>query len=83
MKFCVEFINVTNIHIARPREPIQRATFSGHNFRDALKMQVISLSNGLVFNSKRPAKARRHDIRFYNMSNLKVELGSGMALHSC
>lgn len=49
---CAGLIDAANIYIARSREPLQRASFSGHK-RHALKVQAISLLNGLVLNIRR------------------------------
>lgn len=68
---CVGFIDVTNLYIARPKGTMQRATYNGHKRRNCLKMQAISLPDGLIYHLFGPVDGRRHDITVLRRSNLE------------
>lgn len=76
----VKFIDVTNIHNVRPKEPMQRATYSGHKQQNVLKMQVITVSDKLVFKMSDSIEANRHDITLFRSTGTKHDLVSGLAI---
>lgn len=78
---CIAFIDATSVYIARPKELMQRIENNGHERRNALKMQMITVPDGLIFNMKWPMEARKHDITFYRTSNIEQDLTQGMIIN--
>lgn len=78
---CVGFIRATNIFNARSQKPLQRATYSGHKKKNALKIEAISLTNCLISSLEGPVEARRHDITLYRISGIEAYLMEGLTIN--
>jgi len=65
---CVGFIDGTAISIARPGGGLQRACYSGHKRKQALKFQNVLTPDGLFFHLFGPFEGRRLDMTLYHES---------------
>jgi len=59
---CVGFIDGTAIFIAQPGGGLQRAGYSGHKRKHAVKFQCVLTPVGLIFHLFGPWEGRRHDM---------------------
>jgi len=66
----VGFIDGTTIFVARPGGGYQRACYSGHKRKHAIKFQSVLTPDGLLFNLFGPWEGRRHDMTLYHESGL-------------
>jgi nuclease HARBI1 len=71
---CVGFIDGTVIEIAKPSGLAQRATYSGHKRRHALKWQAITGPDGIILNLFGPVEGRRHDMHLFHASSVEEML---------
>ena len=77
---CVGFIDGTAIFIARPGGGLQRACYSGHKRKHALKFQNVLTPDGLFFHLFGPFEGRRHDMTLYHESGLDALLSSALVV---
>ncbi|PXF46215.1 hypothetical protein BWQ96_04000 [Gracilariopsis chorda] len=68
------------MYISRPKGSAQRATYSGHNWRNCLKFQALSTPHGLIFHIFGPVEGRRHDMMVYRHSNINEELSTTLCI---
>ena len=68
------FMDGTNIFISRPRNTAQRAIYSGHKRRNALKFKAISLPDGLALHLSGPNEGHRHEISLLRRSKVSEDL---------
>lgn len=67
---CVGFIDGTALFIPWPGGGLQRACYSGHKRRHAIKYQSVLSPDGLIFHLHGPVEGRRHDMTLYHESGL-------------
>jgi len=67
---CLGFIDGTALFIARPRGGYQRACYSGHKRKHAVKFQIFVTPDGLFFHLFGPWEWRRHEMTLYHESGL-------------
>jgi len=80
LESCVGFIDGTNIFIARPTGRAQRATYSGHKRRNCVKLQALSLPDGLIFHLFGPEEGRRHDMTLFRHSGIEADLARSLVV---
>ena len=74
LQTCVEFIDGTPIHVARPCGGFKCACYSGHKRRHVRKFQSDTPCDGLVFRMYGPHEGRRHDMVLYYEFGLDDDL---------
>lgn len=77
---CVGFIDGTALFIPRPGAGLQRACYSGHKRRHAIKFQSVLTPDGLIFHLYGPVEGRRHDMTLYHESGLDAILANELVI---
>jgi len=77
---CVGFVDGTALFVARPGSGLQRACYSGHKRRHAVKFLNVLTPDGLFFYLYGPVEGRRHDMTLYHESCLDAALASTMTV---
>ena len=78
---CAGFVDGTAIFIAHPGGGLQRACYSGHKRRHAVKFLNVLTPDGLFFYLYGPVEGRRHDITLYHESGLDGVLADAMTVN--
>ena len=66
--------------IARPTGRGQRATYSGHKRRYAIKIQTVTTPDGLILHIAGPIDGRRHDTTLFRRSGIESDLQRTMVI---
>jgi DDE superfamily endonuclease len=66
----IDFIDNSAVEIARPRGVHQRATYSGHKWRNCIKFQAVSAPTILILHIFGPVEGRRHDMALHRESEI-------------
>jgi len=77
---CVGCIDVTTILVSRPGGGFQRACYSGHKRRHAIKFQSVITPDGLIAHLFGPWEGRRHDMTWYHESGLDAVLSDALVI---
>lgn len=64
----------TNICIARRKGRVQRAPYSGHKRRHAIKRQTVTTPGGHIFQIGGLMEGRRHDMKLLRGSGIDCDL---------
>ena len=75
---CVGFIDGTALFVSRPGGGLQRACYSGHKRKHALKFQNLLTPDGLFFHLFGPVEGRRHDMTLYHESGMDATLADAL-----
>jgi len=75
---CVGFIDGTALFVSRPGGGLQRACYSGHKRKHALKFQNLLTPDGLFFHFFGPVEGRRHDMTLYHESGMDATLADAL-----
>jgi len=77
---CVGFIDGTTIFVSRPGRGFQRACYSGHKRRHAIKFQSVITPDGLIAHLLCPWEGHRHDMTLYHESGLDAVLSDALVI---
>jgi len=75
---CVGFIDGTALSLSRPGGGLQRACYSGHKRKHALKFQNLLTPDGLFFHLYGPVEGWRHDMTLYLESGMETTLAGAL-----